>query len=162
MTASPTDVVRSVLQEYADRGVFRAFHERPAGRAASADFRILYLPITTSPFRLLYRDEPSTLTFKPLLVDLPARSDMYGHLKDFLRARSAADLPDHRRIDPARAELKWSNRRGNVDVTLHVTPGEEAYAARKAINLLTDVFHDLLTESPFYGYMEDHFDIPED
>jgi hypothetical protein len=71
-------------------------------------------------------------------------------------------LPAHRRIDSERVQLKWSNRLGDVNVSLEIQGQNHEYAARRAINLLTDVFLDLLTESPYYEFMEDHYDMPED
>ena len=156
-----TNLVRKVLQEYADRGVFRGFEEigSPNGRA---EFRVLCFPFTEEPFTLVYSPKPPTLTFKGLLRDMPARSKMYSQFKAFMKERHSSALPEHRRIDPRRAELKWSNRLGQVNVSLKIKNGQQQYATRKAINLLTDVFLDLLTESPYYDYMSEHFDMPEE
>lgn len=161
MSSDRAAIVRGVLQEYADRGVFRAFRELEASNGR-AEFEILCFPFTERPFKLVYQDKPRTLVFKSLLADMPARSEMYRSFKSFMQERSAPELEEHRRIDPERAELKWSNRLGNVNVSLHVKGDQHEYATRKAINLLTDLFLDLLTESPYYEYMAEHYNMPED
>ena len=161
MSHAHADIVRNVLQEYADRGVFRGFQEFGTGNGR-AEFRILCFPFIEEPFTLVYSQKPPKLIFQGLLEDMPARSEMYARFKTFIRERTSADLPDHRRIDPGRAELKWSNRLGKVNVSLAVKSGQQEYATRKAINLLADVFLDLLAESPYYEYMCEHFDMPED
>ena len=161
MSSETSAIVRDVLQEYADRGVFRGFREA-AGRNDTTVFEFLCFPFAHQPFRLIYNDHKQSLMFKGLLLEMPARSEMYQQLKSFLQQRSAADLPAHRRIDPDRVQLKWSNRKGKIDVTLNINGQHHEYATRRAINLLTDLFFDLLTESPYYEYMEAHFDMPED
>lgn len=161
MAADQSAIVRDVLQDYADRGVFRGFREI-AGRNDRIAFEILCFPFTQQPFRLIYTDNPPSLVFKQLLQGMPAHSDMYRQFKSYMKERSSEALPAHRRIDPERVQLKWSNRLGDVNVALNIQDQNHEYAARRAINLLTDLFFDLLTESTFYEFMEEHFDMPED
>ena len=161
MPSDRTAIVREVLQDYADRGVFRGFREA-ACRKDSTVFEILCFPFMQQPFQLVYTDNPASLVFKRLLQGMPARSDMYRHFKSYMKVRSSDELPDHRRIDPERVQLKWSNRLGDVNVTLNINGSNHEYAVRRAINLLTDLFFDLLTESPYYEFMNEHFDMPQD
>ena len=161
MSSDQTVIVRDVLQDYADRGVFRGFRE-VVGRKQSIVFEILCFPFTQRPFQLVYSENPASLIFKPLLQGMPARSDMYRQFKSYMNERTSTELPEHRRIDPDRVELKWSNRQGDVNVALNINGQNHEYATRRAINLLTDVFLDLLTESPYYEFMEENFDMPED
>ncbi len=153
--------VRAVLRDYADRGVFRGFREL-AGPKQSIVFEILCFPFAQQPFRLVYSDNPASLVFKRLLHSMPARSEMYRQFKSYMKQRSSDELPAHRRIDPQRVQLKWSNRLGDVNVTLNIKGPNHEYAVRRAINLLTDLFFDLLTESTYYEFMAEHFDLPED
>ena len=83
-------------------------------------FEILCFPFTQQPFRLVYSPNPASLVFKPLLQGMPARSDMYRQFKSYMKKRISAELPEHRRIDPERVELKWSNRQGDVNVALNI------------------------------------------
>ncbi len=161
MTQKPLTIVRKVLQGYADRGVFRALAEVPS-RNGKAEFKFHWLPITEEPFTLIYTNRTRTLCFKRLLRCMPAKSEMYSELKSFFKARSAADLPEHRRIDPERAEVKCSNRLGSVSVTVVIKGNEYEYGVRKAVNLVSDLFMDLLPESAYYEYMAENFEMPEE
>ena len=73
-----------------------------------------------------------------------------------------AEAREHRRIDPHRAEVKCSNRLGNVSVTVVIKGNEYEYGVRKAVNLVSDLFMDLLPESTYYDYMAENFDMPEE
>ena len=161
MSQKPQTIVRKVLQGYADRGVFRAFTEVPS-RNGKAQFKFLWFPITEEPFTLIYSNRTRALSFKRLLRGMPAKSEMYSELKRFIKQRSSADLPEHRRIDPERAELRCSNRLGSVSVTVVIKGNETEYGVRKAVNLVSDLFMDLLHESTYYEYMTENFDMPEE
>ncbi len=164
MTQQPLSIVRKVLQGYADRGVFRALTEvqSASSRNGKAEFKFLWFPITKEPFTLIYTNRTPALTFKRLLRGMPAKSEMYSKLKSFIKARSSADLPEHRRIDAERAEVRCSNRLGSVSVTVIIKRNAYDYGVRKAINLVSDLFMDLLPESTYYEYMSDNFDMPEE
>ncbi len=161
MTQEALGIVRKVLQGYADRGVFRAFSEVPS-RGGTAEFKFHWFPITTEPFTLIYANRTRALTFERLLRAMPAKSEMYSELKSFIKERSSADLPQHRRIDPERAEVRCSNRLGSVSITVLIKGNEYEYGVRKAVNLVSDLFMDLLTESTYYEYMVENFDMPEE
>ncbi len=161
MTQQALTIVRKVLQGYADRGVFRALAEVPS-RNGKAEFKFLWFPITKEPFTLIYTDRTRALTFKRLLRGMPAKSEMCSELKSFIKARSSADLPEHRRIDPERADVRCCNRLGSVSVTVVIKENEYEYGVRKAVNLVSDLFMDLLPESTYYEYMAEHFDLPDE
>ncbi len=161
MTQKPLTIVRKVLQGYADCGVFRAFTEVPS-RNGKAEFNFLWFPITEEPFTLIYNNRTRALTFKRLLRGMPAKSEMYSEFKSFIKERSSADLLEHRRINPARAVVRCSNRLGSVSVTVVIKGNDYEYGVRKAINLVSDLFMDLLPESTYYEYMSENFDMPEE
>ncbi len=161
VTKQPLSIVRKVLQGYADRGVFRAFTEVPS-RNGMAEFKFLWFPITKERFTLIYTDRTRALTFKRLLRCMPAKSEMYSELKSFIKDKSSPDLPEHRRVDPERAEVRCSNRLGSVSVTVIIKGNEYEYGVRKAVNLVSDLFMDLLHESSYYEYMAENFDMPEE
>ncbi len=161
MAQAPLIIIRKVLQGYADRGVFRAFTEVPS-RNGKAEFKFLWFPITKEPLTLIYTNRTRALIFKRLLRGMPAKSEMYSELKSFIKERSSADLPEHRRIDPERADVRCSNRLGSVSVTVVIKENEYEYGVRKAVNLVSDLFMDLLPESTYYEYMAENFDVPED
>ena len=161
MTTDPLTIVAQVLQGYADRGVFRAFVAAPP-RNGTAKFKFLWFPMATEPFTLVYSDPMRALTFRRLLRDMPAKSQMYSEFKSYIKQRSSGDLPEHRRIDPQRVAVKCSNRQGDVSVTLSIKGNATEYGVRKAVNLISDLFQDLLHESTYYEYMAEHFDMPEE
>lgn len=149
------------MQSYADRGVFRAFNEA-AARNGTAEFRFLWFPITNEPFRLVFSEKTNTLTFRNLLQQMPAKSEQYAELRKFVKERCSQELREHRRIDADKADVKCSNRGGNFSLSLKVAGNHHEYGVRKAVNLVNDIFMDLLQESTYYEYMQEHFDLPEE
>ena len=49
-----------------------------------------------------------------------------------------------------------------VSVTVVIKKNEYEYGVRKAVNLVSKLFMDLLSESTYYEYMAENFDVPED
>ena len=161
MTPKSLTIVRETLQSYADRGMFRGFSEVGTQRGTT-EFKILCVPITEEPFALYFTPRTRTLTFKRLLREMPARSALYAGLKTFVRDRSSPELIEHRRIDPARVEVKCTNRAGNVSLNLTVKKNAYEYAVRKGINLVCEIFMELLFEPEFVEYAAAHFNIPDE
>ena len=154
-----------VLRGYADRGVFRGF-SLAAGARGSSDVRFRWLAERSFEVRLDARAR--RLTFADLLPDVPARSGMDRALRAFLRERSSAALPEHRRIDARRLQLRCVNRGGSVSVTLALRRRGGAreredwgYAARKGVSLVNEIFHGFL-RGPYYEYMVRNFGEPEE
>ena len=153
------------LREYADRGVFRGF----AGAAAASgrqEFRFRWLADST--FRVVLDPTAGSLTFLEVLPNVPHRSPMDRAFRAFLRDRSSAELPEHRRIDPGRLAVRCRNRGGKVSVALalrrHGGPAEGedwAYAARKGVSLVNEIFHGFL-RGPYHEYMIENFGEPEE
>jgi len=157
MPRDPLKVVRSGLQAYADRGVFRGFDEVKA-RNGKPEFKFAWLGSRLLKFTL----DPQTgvLSFSNLLPNVPANSMLYTDLKRFFESRSDRAIPKHRRIDPARAELSWINRRGNVSIALKVHNRQYGYGVKKLINLVHEVF--VLLNDSYADYMSENFDLPQE
>jgi len=85
---------------------------------------------------------------------------MYRKLQDFLASRSSKKVPAHRRIDPKKAEVRCTNRRGNVSLTLRVLTGDYEYGARKLIHLVHEIFLEFLGE--YFEYQVEAFDLDPD
>lgn len=153
-----SDSVREILQQYADRGIFREFGEtiKTAGRS---EYRFRWL--TDAPLHLIHDKKAGTLTWKNLLPAMPARSAIYADFKSFIEGRASKSLPEHRRIDPKKAEIVLSNRAGRVSVALKIKGRNDEYAARKAVNLVNEIFNGFLT-GPYYDYMVENFHISEE
>ena len=158
---SPQDdgaaAVRERLQAYADRGVFRGFAEKPA-RGGRRRFTFLWLAPT--PFTLTYDAASGALAFRDLLPNVPARSPLAGALRSFIRGRASTELPEHRRVDPDRAAVGCSIRRGALSVEVVARPGHHGYGVNRAVNLVHEIFVHLQVHFP--EYMWENFDAPQE
>jgi hypothetical protein len=100
------------------------------------------------------------LRFDRLLPGLPASSSLYADLKRFLRERGGDDLPEHRRIDPRRALVRATNRRGVVSIAFEVHNDEFAYGVNRAVNLVHELFVHLRDAWP--EYLMEQFHAPQE
>ena len=113
-------------------------------------------------FDLILDVRAKTLRMPVVLPEVPAKSSMYREFQEFVKSRQSADLPAHRRIDPQKAGIRVSNRSGNVGLTFTVRDGNFAYAARKLIHLVHEVFLDFLYDGRYYDYLVETFDLDPD
>jgi hypothetical protein len=151
-------VVRAELERYAQRGVFRSFSEKP-GPKGSTEFRFNWL--WNLPFCLQFDPARRAIVFRKLLPNVAAGSDLNAALKAFLEECASADRPEHRRIDPKRLAIEYSNRRGSVTLTFIVARGQYEYGVRRAINLVNELFVGFLNLR-YPRYMVSSFDLPEE
>ena len=91
---------------------------------------------------------------------MASRSALYSELKRFLKTRSDFELPDHRRIDPKRAEVLCVNRGGKVSIGLKVKRNQYPYALNRLVNLVHELFVQLNDLHP--DYMCENFDVPQE
>lgn len=157
-TVDPSAAVRKVLRDYANRGVFRSFSESDQ-RGGIAEFKFIWL--SDIPINLRWNRRTSTLTFFDFLPEIPARSAMYSDLKDFVRARTSPKVPAHRRIDPRRAQVGYTNRGGNVSIRLKVKGTDYRYGANRAINLISEIYMGFL-HNRYYDYLVQNFGVPDE
>lgn len=157
LTTRRSNPVRDTLQAFAARGVFREFGETRRGARTEYKFRWL----TPAPIHLVHDSRAHTLNFRHLLPNMPAKSDIYRGLRKFLAGRTLASVPEHRRIDPRRTEIKTINRGGSVSILIKFRPRSARYAARKAINIVNEIFMGFLT-GPYYDYMVENFAMSEE
>jgi len=73
-----------LLQEYAERGVFRSF-SRYGGRGRSAEFHLLWH--RDQLFQWVWDGVKQTLRVSCVLPAVPAKSSMYRDFKAWLKAR---------------------------------------------------------------------------
>jgi hypothetical protein len=149
-TDSPADMVTRRLEHYARRGVFRGFSP-VQGRGEKTIYRILWH--RGRVFDLLLDPVRGTLKFPIVLPEVPPDSKMYTALKAFIRARCSAELPEHRSIDRARAEVRPYNRTGDVALTLKVKDGDFDYGAQKLVHLVHEIYLDFLCDGRYRDYM---------
>ena len=156
MANQPARQVERLLRRYADRGVFRSFHvSETRGGKLSCKFEWL----TERPLTAVYDPKTDALEFRNLLPDVPAASPMYAELKAFARERADSRLPDHRRIDPKRAAVKCTNRKGAVSIVISFKKGEREYGVARAVKLVNEIFLGFL-KGPYFDYMVANFGEP--
>lgn len=159
--ADPLEVVGEVLREYAGRGVFSDCRmvRRRGSSGGSADFHFGWL--YGQPFTLACEPKHGRLSLPDLLPNVARDSLLYKEVKAFLKGRADAGLPDHRRVDPARATAAAKLREGMVSLELTLTAPdaaeEYAYAARKLVNLAHELF--LFMNEYWADYMWENFQL---
>ena len=156
-TESDVRAVRGCLKEYADRGVFRGYTERP-GRLDRTLFRFSWL--ARKPYELQYDARTGAFVFLNALPNVKARTPLARALKTFVEARSDESLPEHRRIDPARASATAFVRRGDMRLSVLAQPGNHAYAANRVVNLVHEVYLHLHAYYPQYLWA--NYDVSEE
>lgn len=153
MAAKPLETVRESLRSYADRGIFKGYSEGAGGR-----FRFTWL--TGHEMELVVDTTRNVLRFRSVLPGIPARSPLYADLKRFVGHRKDPLIPEHRRIDPSRAETTLHNRLGNVSISMSVRKKQYAYGVNRLINLVHEIFVHLRQSYP--DYLMENFDVPEE
>lgn len=146
-------IIRDSLQSYADRGIFRGFSE-----AKSGSFKFVWL--APHPLELSADTRKGELRFKRMLPAIPAGSEMYSEIRKFVRERHESDLPEHRRIDPKKAEAGCSNRGGFVSISIKVKNNQYAYGVNRLVNLAHELFLRLRDRYP--DYLMENFDAPQE
>ncbi len=158
----PLALVNGELESYARRGVFRSFSQT-YGDDKLAEFSFYWL--WNLPFHLTFDVRRKALSFKNLLPDVPAGSELESGLKALIKSRSSSsssrDQPEHRRLDPKRVSIHYSNRRGQVSLVFRVSNGEYQHAVTKALNLVNEIFVGFLN-AQFPEYTAQHFRRQED
>ena len=156
---SKVETVARTLEEYAARGVFRGFSRGPVNNGKAA-FKIMWH--RDCMFEFVFDSTKNTMRFPLLLPNVPPDSSMYKEFKAFLRSRQAEDLPEHRRIDKAKAEIRPYNRGGNISLTLKLKGDDVEYGARKITHLVHEIFMVFLYDGRYYDYMLETFDLDPD
>ena len=145
----------AVLQQYADRGVFRGFSET-TGRGGVREFRFTWL--TREPMLLRYDPRRQTLTFKKLLPGVARASPLLADVRALIGSRTSRSLPAHRRIDGRRVAAECSYQRGAVSVVLFIKGANRVYAVRKGVNLVHEIF--MVLHASYPEYLWERFGLP--
>lgn len=157
--AGPIQVVADALEHYARRGVFRGF-SKVSERGGKATFRIVWHH--DHKFDCVLDSAAGTLRFPALLPQVPSGSEMDKAFRAYVKSRQLESLPEHRRIDPARAKATVTNRAGTLSLWLKVLDGDYEYGARKLVNLVHEVFLDFLYDGRYFQYLVDVFGLDPD
>ncbi len=156
---SQIDLVAAVLAGYAERCVFQGFSRGPTS-GGTANFQIAWH--RGRVFHLVFDAKAGTLRLAELLTGVPADPPMYDDLKAFLRSRQADDLPDHRRLDKRKVQLRTSKRRGNIALVFKVQDGDTEYAVRKLVHLVNEIYLAFLADGKYFDYLVETFDLDPD
>lgn len=152
-------LVTGILEGYAEKAVFRGFSAHPSSDG-KASYRMVWHH--DRPFELSLNVPGKSLRFPAVLPGVPARSDMYRELRAFLKSRQTDEVPQHRRVDPAKARLTVSNQRGVVSLALAVRDGDFDYATRKLIQMVHEIFMVFLVDGPYFEYMVERLGLDPD
>jgi hypothetical protein len=156
-TLSTSDAVAETLARYAERGVFQSFSRQSAARGKTT-FQIVWH--RGRAFELVFDSKRGTLRLTELLPQVPAA--MYKALKAFIEARQTDDLPEHRRIDRARVEVRSSHRAGSVSLSMTAVDGDCQYAVTKFVHLVNEIYLIFLAEGEHFDYLVETFDLDPD
>jgi hypothetical protein len=158
--ALPTiDVVSQVLAGYAERRVFHGFSRaRTAGDTAS--FQIAWH--RGRVFELTFDAKTCTLRLPEVLTNVPAGAAMHAELKAFIRSRQSAELPEHRRIDRRKVQIRTYNRNDDILLVMKATDGDGEYAARKLVHLVNEIYLIFLADGSYFDYLVETFDLDPD
>jgi hypothetical protein len=157
--ASDIDIVAAALAGYADRRVFHGFSRGPTSGGKAA-FTIAWH--RGRVFELAFDARAGTLRLPGLLTGIPADSTMYEDLKAFIRSRQSDDLPDHRRLDARRIQIRTYNRSGNILLVVKVKDNDSEYAVRKLVHLINEIYLTFLADGKYFDYLVETFSLDPD
>ena len=157
-TRQRIEAVASILEGYAQRGVFRGFSPAEKAGQGKAVFRLLWH--RDRIFEFVFDPSRNSMSFPSVLPNVS--TEMHRDLKRFIESRSSADLPEHRRIDPSKVQINTSNRKGAVAINLLVLDVDDEYGVRKLIHLVHEIFLTFLLDGLYYEYMVENFDLDPD
>lgn len=152
LATSAAPDIGAVMQDYAARGVFQDYRATPVKNGVDFHFGWLY----GQPFTLGYLPGQRRLSLSDLLPNVRANSMMHKEIKAWLKGRASVDLPEHRRVDPARARAAVRLRGGTLSLTLEArSDADYEYCTRKIINLTHEFF--LFLNEYWADYMWENF-----
>ncbi|WP_108460979.1 hypothetical protein [Devosia naphthalenivorans] len=138
--------VPEVLQTYVQRGVFQDF--RPAADKKMFDF----VWLNYQRMRVQWQPAQQTIYFRDVIPNVAARSKMDQEIRAFLRGRTTADLPEHRRVDPDAFDLVCENRKSQMSVGIRLKTGTEEEGTRQLMAVMHETFIFLHQRWPEYMY----------
>lgn len=147
---SPLTAARTLLEDYAKRGVFSGYASQPARNGVAA-FRIIWHHDRV--FELIVDTRKKAIEIPVVLPAVPARSPLYTNFKAFVESHQAAALPEHRRIEKSKVRVRCANRRGKICLTMSVRDDDYAYALERLILLVHETFLLFLADGPYRDYL---------
>jgi hypothetical protein len=156
---SRIDLVAAVLAGYAERRVFQGFSRGPVS-GGKASFQIAWH--RGRVFELAFDARAGTLRMPDLLTGIPADLSMDEDLKAFIRSRQSDELPDHRRLDARKTQVRIYNRGGNILLVMKIKDGDSEYAVRKLVHLINEIYLTFLADGKYFDYLVETFNLDPD
>ncbi len=156
---SAIDVVSAVLAGYAERRVFQGLSRGPVA-AGKASFQIAWH--RGRVFNLAFDSRAKTLRLPDLLTEIPADSSIPEDLKAFIRERQSDELPEHRRLDARKIQIRTYHRGGSILLVLKIKDGDCDYAVRKLVHLVNEVYLTFLIDGKYFDYLVETFNLDPD
>lgn len=153
------EAVAETLERYARRGVFRGFSQPPDAPKGKAVFKLLWHH--NRIFECIFETRKNTLRLPSVLPNIAADSALYEDFEQFVKSRHAPALPEHRRIDRRKAQIRCANEDGEVSLTLRIKNGDDEYGANRMIHLVNEIYLSFLPDQ-HYEYMVEAFDLDPD
>jgi hypothetical protein len=138
-------LITAALQAYADRGVFRGFRATPAARGR-VNYRFVWL--TRQPMTAVFDPRRGVLSFPSLFPHVD--STVAALLTAAVDPRAQKGQPEHRRVDARRARIAGAVRKGAFSLTVEIRGRNHAYAVKKVLNLINELFVGLHEHHPAY------------
>ena len=150
-------VVRSALEDYARRGVFTGFEEG-GGQGGQTIFRFVWLH--DRHMELTFDPSKKALLFDRFLPGVKPGTPFARDLKRLFEKLRSDEMPEYRRVDPARAALSCSNRRDYLSIVIAVKKDDYQYAINRMVNVAHELFVYLRSDWP--EYLVEYFNEPEE
>ena len=149
-----TDIIHSALERYAQRGVFKGY-----GALGKEGGKHLYRVRWhyDSDLRIVFDGKTSTLSLPKVFPRATEVPRMLDALRAYVKRKQDQGLPDHRRIDGERAQVRLVNRGGDVTLSLKSLDGDIEYAVQKLVHLMNEIFIDFLRDGAYYEYLVAEF-----
>ena len=151
--------VGDLLQEYAERGVFRGFSRQRQTRQ-QGEFRVRWH--RDQVFQWTYDRPRRRLRVAGVLPAVPAGSAMYRDFRAWLKSRQDPAVPAHRRYDPARLALRPYNRGGDVALTVRMLDDDLDHGVRRTVSLVNEIYLDFINRGPYFDWLLETFDLDPD
>ncbi|MET0292226.1 MAG: hypothetical protein ABW136_07640, partial [Steroidobacteraceae bacterium] len=135
------ELVSSILEDYASRGVFSGFRLNKR-QARKVDFTVQWH--FRRVFSIVLDETKSSLTLSGLLPHVSAAPGLRRELAAYLRRYASPERQAHRRIDPEKAVVSCYVRNDSLSLRVDVRDGDYEYATRKLVHLVNEVSLDFL------------------
>lgn len=158
INSTNASAIGDLLEDYAARGVFRAAPDN--GQKNGECYRIVWFRDQEMRLEIDQRRRQVSLT--NVLPTIVPRSRLDRQLREWLRQREAAELPAHRRVDPALFRLKFGQRDARMVLSLTGTEADLLPATRKLMQLVNELYLDFLGAAERFDWIQEVFELDPD